>query len=140
MKTNHLINAAIVICMAAFILSLYADPVSNEKAALEEKSTVQPNTLTTVIAGSLTFPTLTAADLDVTVSGKKEFTIFAPTDEAFGKLPEGTLAKILVPENKIETDGSKVFSINVPANNEITHGLGKVLVPKSLDGLAGLKN
>lgn len=140
MKTNHLINTAIVISMAAFILSLYAEPDSNEKAAIEEKYAVQPNTLTTVIADSLTFSTLPAADLDVTVSGKKEFTIFAPTDEAFGKLPEGTLAKLLVPENKIENDGSKVFSINVPANNGITHGLGEVLVPKSLDGFAGLKN
>lgn len=84
MKTNHLINAVIVISMAAFILSLYAEPDSNEKAAIEEKYAVQPNTLTTVIADSLTFSTLPAADLDVTVSGKEDF---AATDEAFGKIP-----------------------------------------------------
>mgnify|MGYP003573756802 CR=1 FL=1 len=41
-----------------------------------------------------------AADLVKTLSGKGPFTVFAPTDEAFAKLPKGTLEELLKPENK----------------------------------------
>lgn len=57
---------------------------------------------TAVAAGS--FKTLvaavTAADLVGTLKGDGPFTVFAPTDEAFAKLPEGTVAELLKPENK----------------------------------------
>ena len=71
---------------------------------LEEKATVIPGTLTAVVADSATFSILTkalkAANLDLTLGGKDQFTIFAPTDDAFGKLPKEALAKLLLPENK----------------------------------------
>nr|WP_182868417.1 fasciclin domain-containing protein [Rhodopirellula sp. JC639] len=41
-----------------------------------------------------------AAGLADTLSGKGPFTVFAPTDEAFAKLPEGTVESLLKPENK----------------------------------------
>lgn len=41
-----------------------------------------------------------AADLVDTLKSEGPFTVFAPTDEAFGKLPEGTLDDLLKPENK----------------------------------------
>ena len=41
-----------------------------------------------------------AAGLVDTLSGKGPFTVFAPTDEAFAKLPKGTLETLLKPENK----------------------------------------
>ena len=41
-----------------------------------------------------------AAGLAETLSGKGPFTVFAPSDEAFAKLPEGTIAELLKPENK----------------------------------------
>jgi uncharacterized surface protein with fasciclin (FAS1) repeats len=41
-----------------------------------------------------------AADLVETLKGDGPFTVFAPTDEAFGKLPEGTLDDLLKPESK----------------------------------------
>ena len=57
---------------------------------------------TAVAAGS--FKTLakalTAADLVGTLKGAGPFTVFAPTDEAFAKLPAGTLDNLLKPENK----------------------------------------
>ncbi len=57
---------------------------------------------TAVSAGS--FKTLTtalqAADLVDTLKGKGPFTVFAPTDDAFAKLPAGTLEDLLKPENK----------------------------------------
>jgi transforming growth factor-beta-induced protein len=57
---------------------------------------------TAVAAGS--FNTLVAAvkaaDLVDTLKGEGPFTVFAPTDEAFSKLPEGTVESLLKPENK----------------------------------------
>ncbi len=57
---------------------------------------------TAVSAG--TFETLvaavTAADLVDTLKGDGPFTIFAPTDDAFAALPEGTVESLLKPENK----------------------------------------
>ena len=41
-----------------------------------------------------------AADLADTLKGDGPFTVFAPTDEAFAKLPPGTLEALLKPENK----------------------------------------
>jgi transforming growth factor-beta-induced protein len=43
---------------------------------------------------------LQAADLVETLKGEGPFTVFAPTEEAFMALPEGTLASLLLPENK----------------------------------------
>jgi uncharacterized surface protein with fasciclin (FAS1) repeats len=57
---------------------------------------------TAVAAGS--FKTLAAAlqaaGLVETLKGKGPFTVFAPTDEAFAKLPAGTVENLLKPENK----------------------------------------
>ena len=57
---------------------------------------------TAVAAGS--FSTLAAAlqagDLVVTLKSDGPFTVFAPTDDAFAKLPEGTVENLLKPENK----------------------------------------
>ncbi len=41
-----------------------------------------------------------AADLEATLRGPGPFTVFAPTDEAFAKLPPGTVDSLLKPENK----------------------------------------
>ena len=57
---------------------------------------------TAVAAGSFTTlaKALTAADLVATLKEPGPFTVFAPTDEAFAKLPAGTLDNLLKPENK----------------------------------------
>ena len=55
-------------------------------------------------AGAGSFNTLVAAvkaaDLVETLKGEGPFTVFAPTDDAFAKLPPGTLDDLLKPENK----------------------------------------
>ena len=57
---------------------------------------------TAVAAGSFTTlaKALAAADLVSTLKGAGPFTVFAPTDEAFAKLPAGTVENLLKPENK----------------------------------------
>lgn len=61
-------------------------------------------TVVEIAAGNGDFSTLVAAvkaaGLAETLSGEGPFTIFAPTNEAFAKLPEGTVESLLKPENK----------------------------------------
>ena len=83
------------LCLAVFSLSV-AQLTAAEKAPT--KNIVE----TAVAAGS--FNTLAAAlkagGLIEALSSEGPFTVFAPTDEAFAKLPEGTLDDLLKPENK----------------------------------------
>ena len=55
------------------------------------QSTGVHNTLVTAVV---------AADLVDTLSGEADFTVFAPTDTAFAKLPDGTVSTLVKPENK----------------------------------------
>jgi len=63
-----------------------------------------PGDIVDVAVGAGTFKTLAAAlgaaDLVATLKGAGPFTVFAPTDEAFAKLPAGTVETLLKPENK----------------------------------------
>lgn len=56
---------------------------------------------TAVEAGSFTtlVAAVQAAGLEETLRGEGPFTVFAPTDEAFAALPEGTVESLLLPEN-----------------------------------------
>ena len=55
---------------------------------------VEDGRFTTLVAA------VTAADLVETLSGEGPFTVFAPTDDAFAALPEGTVESLILPENK----------------------------------------
>ncbi len=67
-------------------------------------SSAQPQDIVGVAAGAGSFNTLVAAvkaaGLVETLQGAGPFTVFAPTDEAFAKLPKGTVESLLLPENK----------------------------------------
>jgi uncharacterized surface protein with fasciclin (FAS1) repeats len=52
-----------------------------------------------------------AADLVQVLSGEGPFTVFAPTNGAFDKLPEGTVATLLKPENKIALQGVLTYHV-----------------------------
>ncbi len=54
---------------------------------------------------------LKAAGLVETLQGKGPFTVFAPTDEAFAKLPKGTLEDLLKPENKEKLAGILTYHV-----------------------------
>lgn len=60
-----------------------------------------------VAAGDETFSTLvaavTAAELGETLSGEGPFTVFAPTNDAFGKLPEGTVETLTTEDTETLT-------------------------------------
>ena len=63
-----------------------------------------PGDIVAVASSAGSFKTLVAAvkaaGLVETLQGKGPFTVFAPTDEAFAKLPPGTVEGLLKPENK----------------------------------------
>ena len=56
-----------------------------------------------------------AAGLVETLQGKGPFTVFAPTNEAFGKLPNGTVETLVKPENKATL--TKILTYHVVAGN-----------------------
>jgi len=64
-----------------------------------------------------------AAGLVDTLKGDGPFTVFAPTDEAFAKLPEGTVESLLKPENKdklVDILTYHVVSGDVPSTTAVT--------------------
>ncbi|MBV2246794.1 MAG: fasciclin domain-containing protein [Lentimicrobium sp.] len=56
-----------------------------------------------------------AADLVATLKGTGPFTVFAPTNDAFDRLPEGTVETLLKPENKAQL--SKILTYHVVSGN-----------------------
>jgi uncharacterized surface protein with fasciclin (FAS1) repeats len=52
-----------------------------------------------------------AAGLVETLKGKGPFTVFAPVNEAFDKLPAGTVATLLKPENKVQLAGILTYHV-----------------------------
>lgn len=101
------------------------------RAADEKKGDIVD---TAVKAGS--FKTLaaalTAADLVKTLKGKGPFTVFAPTDEAFAKLPKATLDDLLKPENKEKL--AKILTYHVVAGKVTSADVVKLKEAKTVNG------
>ena len=78
---------------------------------------------------------LQAAGLVETLKGKGPYTVFAPTDEAFKKLPAGTVETLLKPENKAQL--TKVLTYHVVSGNVMSGDLkGKTTNAKTVEGSA----
>ncbi len=74
-----------------------------------------------------------AADLVETLKSPGPFTVFAPTDEAFAKLPEGTVETLLKPENKDQLVAVLTYHV-VPGAVMSTDLAGKKLDAKTVQG------
>ena len=89
---------------------------------------------TAVSAGS--FKTLAkalqAADLVTTLKGAGPFTVFAPTDEAFAKLPAGTLENLLKPENKAKL--RRILTYHVVSGKVMASDVVKLRSAKAVSG------
>jgi uncharacterized surface protein with fasciclin (FAS1) repeats len=103
--TNKMTTALALITLGLLSLPLSAGcgACGAHKHASKEHKESKPDIVDTAIsAGS--FDTLVAAvkaaGLVDTLKGDGPFTVFAPTDEAFAKLPAGTVENLLKPENK----------------------------------------
>jgi uncharacterized surface protein with fasciclin (FAS1) repeats len=115
--------------MAALALTLVA-PSTTSLAAAEGTDIVD----TAVGAGS--FKTLakalTAADLVATLKGAGPFTVFAPTDDAFAKLPAGTIEELLKPENKAKLQ--RILTYHVVAGKVMAADVMKMKSAKAVSG------
>ena len=93
-------------------------------------------TIVEVAAASDDFKTLVAAvkaaDLVKTLSGEGPFTVFAPTEKAFGKLPKGTLETLLKPENKKKLAG--ILTYHVVAGKVTAADVVKLKNAKTVQG------
>jgi len=96
----------LVVMFASLVLAACAPVATPEPmpTAMPPEPTPAPKTIVDVAVADGRFTTLvaavTAAGLAETLSGEGPFTVFAPTDDAFAKLPAGTLEELLKPENK----------------------------------------
>ncbi len=84
----------------ALAATTFVAPLAPTVVAAQAKDIVE----TAVAAGSFNTlaAALKAAGLIETLKGKGPYTVFAPTDDAFKKLPAGTVENLLKPENKAQ--------------------------------------
>jgi transforming growth factor-beta-induced protein len=102
------------------------DPATADSAPEASPQQASSNILETAQAAG-SFGTLAAAinaaGLTETLSSPGPFTVFAPTDEAFAKLPDGTVEDLLKPENKEKLAGILTYHVvagNVMAKDVVT--------------------
>ena len=84
-RTTLALTTAALLAVPAFAGSMKKDIVD---------TAVNAGTFSPLVAA------VEAADLVDTLKGDGPFTVFAPTDDAFAALPEGTVEDLLLPENK----------------------------------------
>jgi uncharacterized surface protein with fasciclin (FAS1) repeats len=90
-RTSKLLGVAV---LAIFTFSAIAGGSYKNKKKDIVDTAIAAGSFNTLVAA------VKAADLVDTLKGDGPFTVFAPTDEAFAKLPAGTLESLLKPENK----------------------------------------
>jgi uncharacterized surface protein with fasciclin (FAS1) repeats len=134
MLNKFITTVSIVVASLAFMPVSYAEHHGMKKDIVD------------VAAANGSFNTLVAAvkagGLVKTLKGDGPFTVFAPTDEAFAKLPEGTLEMLLKPENKdklveiltYHVVSGKVMSTDVVKVTSAPTIQGKMLMVKVIDG------
>jgi transforming growth factor-beta-induced protein len=135
------LKSSVVLSVAAMLLASSSAAVAGEKCAKSSVTTVAYEKEkkmdivdTAVNAGS--FKTLAAAlkaaGLVETLKGKGPFTVFAPTDEAFEKLPIGTIETLLKPENKDKLVA--ILTYHVVAGNVKAADVVKLKSAKTVQG------
>lgn len=114
-----------LVVLLGLVASLHAVP-----AMAQTKDIVD----TAVAAGS--FKTLAAAlqaaGLVDTLKGAGPFTVFAPTDEAFAKLPAGTVETLLKPENKAKL--TRILTYHVVSGKVMAADVVKLTSAKTVSG------
>ncbi|HHF2857886.1 fasciclin domain-containing protein [Vibrio diabolicus] len=88
-----LVITATLMATLSFMLPVKAHEHGMMKADIVDVAT-ENGSFNTLVAA------VKAADLVDTLKGEGPFTVFAPTDDAFAKLPDGTVDMLLMPENK----------------------------------------
>jgi uncharacterized surface protein with fasciclin (FAS1) repeats len=121
MRTIRKLLAATTIVGAGFIASAQA------YAADIVDTAIAAGNFKTLVAA------VQAAGLVDTLKGAGPFTVFAPTDEAFAKLPAGTVEDLLKPENKAKLIAILTYHV-VPGKVMAADVAGKKTMAKSVQG------
>lgn len=125
MKTNNITRLALLLVLAPLTPAALAQKEGTTKKAEVTKTTTtttevktavpEPGSIAAAVNDGATFSILSkaikAADLEQILGTKGTYTVFAPTDEAFGKLKEGTLDKLMLPENKEKLRSLLLFHV-----------------------------
>ncbi|MDH7796753.1 MULTISPECIES: fasciclin domain-containing protein [unclassified Beijerinckia] len=114
MKIHHALLGAVVSTAILGSGLAYAKDVMVGGAAMSDGKTIAENApnaknLTTLVAA------VKAAGLVDTLNGAGPFTVFAPTNAAFEKLPKGTVETLLKPENKDKLRAILLYHV-IPAD------------------------
>jgi len=123
MKINHLIPAIALFASAVCSINANAASASSNDDIVAVAS--KAGSFTTLVAA------IKAAGLVETLQGTGPFTVFAPTDEAFAKLPKGTLEDLLKPENKAKLAGILTYHV-VPG--KVMAADVKTMMAKTVNG------
>ena len=117
------------------------EPVTDAKTPVDTVAAAPakpaaPATVVDIAVGSADHTTLVtavkAAGLVETLSGAGPFTVFAPTNAAFDKLPKGTVESLLTPEKKADLTG--ILTYHVVAGNVKAADLKDGQMVKTLNG------
>lgn len=110
MKTSKILSIAFFAITMLFGTALFAQTKMVGGAAMYPNKNIIENAMnskdhTTLVAA------VKAAGLVETLQGKGPFTVFAPTNTAFDKLPKGTVETLLKPENKKMLQGVLTYHV-----------------------------
>jgi uncharacterized surface protein with fasciclin (FAS1) repeats len=124
MSYRHALLAGIAAISFAVTAPAFAqNPTVGGAPMLETKNVVEnaanSKDHTTLVAA------VKAAGLVDTLAGKGPFTVFAPTNAAFAKLPPGTVETLLKPENKAKL--VKILTCHVVAANALSPAIAKMI-------------
>ena len=124
MKLNNWTGKKLFAGGALVAVLAVAGASGSTRAAVNEP--LKPEDIVDTAVGAGQFKTLAAAlaaaGLIDALKGAGPFTVFAPTDEAFAKLPAGTVESLLRPENKEKLKSILLYHVvsgNVPASEVV---------------------
>lgn len=128
--------------VSVFAFSAYASQCTAGKcdsgatASAKSEGKDQPATIVAAAASNADFSTLVAAvkaaGLAETLSSEGPFTVFAPTNDAFAKLPAGTVEELLKPENKQKLQS--ILTYHVVAGKVTSDQVVKLSSAKTVNG------
>jgi uncharacterized surface protein with fasciclin (FAS1) repeats len=123
MKKLYALTLALALGFVGIAAHAQKDPMVGGAAMYPGKNIVEnavnSKDHTTLVAA------VKAAGLVETLEGPGPFTVFAPTNEAFGKLPAGTVDNLLKPENKDQL--KKILTYHVVAGKVTAKDLKKMI-------------
>jgi uncharacterized surface protein with fasciclin (FAS1) repeats len=126
MKTLKFLVFAVIIGSIFYSGSLKAEDGSENMKSDIVDLAVQTDFLSTLVAA------VKAGDLVGTLKGEGPFTVFAPTNDAFAALPDGTLEYLLKPENKDKL--VEILTYHVVAGEVMSSDLSDGMKAKTVEG------